>query len=302
MNSKIKTKGSVIASLLAPGVLLFTLCCIIPLVVAFYYSLFNWDGGITKTYVGFKNYVELLHDAAFWMAFKNNLLFVLYSVIGQIGIAFIVSMLLTSRSVKAKNFHRTVIFFPVVLSSIVVAYLWQIIYNKDYGLLNRMLELLHLESLIRPWLDDEVINERMSNKYLGDTTVRICTDSSRGVGARFGETIRSYVQEYGTAKSLDAIPFALAGWLRYFYAFDDAGKAFALAPDPLAQELHDVVIQVEFGNPDSLKDQLQGVLSNKEIFGSDLYEAGVAQKIEEYFKEEIAGFGAVRSTLKKHQR
>ena len=163
MNSKIKAKGSVIAGLLAPGVLLFALCCIIPLGVAFYYSLFNWDGGITMKFIGLKNYSELLHDKAFWMAFKNNLLFVLYSVIGQIGIAFIISMLLTSRSVKCKNFHRTVIFFPVVLSSIVVAYLWQIIYNKDYGLLNRLLELLHLQSWIRPWLDDaDIIIQTLS--------------------------------------------------------------------------------------------------------------------------------------------
>ena len=147
---------------------------------------------------------------------------------------------------------------------------------------------------------DEVINERMSNKYLGDTTARICTDSSQGVSVRFGETIRSYVQEYGTASNLEAIPLALAGWLRYFYAIDDEGKPFALAPDPLAQELHDAVGRVKLGEPDTLTDQLHGVLSNKEIFGSDLYEAGVAQKIEAFFKEEIAGPGAVRATLKKY--
>lgn len=147
---------------------------------------------------------------------------------------------------------------------------------------------------------DEVINERMSNKYLGDTTARICTDSSQGVSVRFGETIRSYVQEYGTASNLEAIPLALAGWLRYFYAIDDEGTPFALAPDPLAQELHDAVSRVKLGEPDTLTDQLHGALSNKEIFGSDLYEAGVAQKIEAFFKEEIAGPGAVRATLKKY--
>lgn len=68
----------------------------------------------------------------------------------------------------------------------------------------------------------------------------------------------------------------------------------------MAEELHDVVSQVKLGEPDSLTDQLHGVLSNKEIFGSDLYEAGVAQKIEAIFKEEIVGPGAVRATLKKY--
>lgn len=59
---------------------------------------------------------------------------------------------------------------------------------------------------------DEVINERMSNKYLGDTTARICTDSSQGVGVRFGETIRSYVQEYGKSKEPGSHSSGI-GWL-----------------------------------------------------------------------------------------
>lgn len=154
MQNKIKAKNSTLAGLLAPGIILFVVCCIVPLAVAFYFSMFKWDGGITKTFIGIGNYEELLHDRNFWQAFKNNILFVVYSVIGQIGIAFIVSMMLTSRVVRFKGFHRTVIFFPVILSSIVVAYLWQIIYNKDYGLLNQFLEMIGLSGLIRPWLDD----------------------------------------------------------------------------------------------------------------------------------------------------
>lgn len=154
MQGKIKVKRSTMIGLLSPGVILFLICSIVPLVIAFYFSLFHWDGGVEKIFIGLKNYSELIHDRNFWMAFKNNILFVVYSVVGQIGIAFIVSMMLTSRLVRFKGFHRTVIFFPVILSSIVVAYLWQIIYNKDYGLLNRFLEMLGLSGLIRPWLDD----------------------------------------------------------------------------------------------------------------------------------------------------
>ena len=91
---------------------------------------------------------------------------------------------------------------------------------------------------------DEVLTERMPNKYLGDTNARICTDSSQGVGVRFGETIKAYVAEQGTAEQLEAIPLALAGWLRYFYGIDDEGEAFELSPDPLAEELQAIVKQV----------------------------------------------------------
>ena len=147
---------------------------------------------------------------------------------------------------------------------------------------------------------DEVLTERMPNKYLGDTNARICTDSSQGVGVRFGETIKAYVAEQGTAEQLEAIPLALAGWLRYFYGIDDEGETFELSPDPLAEELRAIVKQVPLGYPEALQDQLHLVLSNAGIFGIDLYEAGVGSKIEALFKEEIAGYGAVRETLRKH--
>ena len=98
--------------------------------------------------------MELFRDKAFWSAFLNNLTFILWTVIGQIGIAFIIAMLLQSRILKLKNLHRTVIFFPVVLSAVVVGFLWRIMYNSEYGIVNTFLRALGLENLIQLWLDD----------------------------------------------------------------------------------------------------------------------------------------------------
>ena len=54
------------------------------------------------------------------------------------------------------------------------------------------------------------------------------------------------------------------------------------------------------GDPDSVGGKVKPILSNVNIFGSDLYEAGIGERIEELFKEELAGPGAVRATLKKY--
>ncbi|GHT67012.1 ABC transporter permease [Spirochaetia bacterium] len=154
MKNKLKPKGIVLAGLMAPGTLLFVMCCIAPLFVAFYYSLFKWNGGPHKEFIGILNYLQLAADKAFWGAFKNNITFIVWTVIGQIGIAFIVSMLMISRGLKLKKLHRTVIFFPVILSAVVVGFTWKIIYNKDYGLLNGLLTLIGRADWIKPWLDD----------------------------------------------------------------------------------------------------------------------------------------------------
>lgn len=147
---------------------------------------------------------------------------------------------------------------------------------------------------------DEVINERFPNPYLGDTTQRLSVDVSQGIGIRFGETIKSYMAKYGDAARLNGIPVAIAGWFRYLLAIDEEGRPFELAPDPMVPELQEQMAGIVFGEPDSLTDQLRAILSNENIFAVDLYKAGIGEKIEEIFREEIAGPGAVRRTIKKY--
>ncbi len=147
---------------------------------------------------------------------------------------------------------------------------------------------------------DEVINVRIPNPFMPDTPQRIATDTSQKVGIRYGETIKSYVAKYGDAKKLTAIPLAIAGWCRYLLAVQDDGQAFELSADPMVPELVKALEGIEVGKPETYTGQLKGILSNANIFGIDLYEAGIGEKIEEMFLEEIAGVGAVRATLKKY--
>ena len=125
-----------------------------------------------------------------------------------------------------------------------------------------------------------------------DTPQRIATDTSQKITVRFGETLKSYCADKSLdISSLVAIPLTLAGWLRYLGGTDDDGSAFTPSPDPMLTAL-----QEELRTPDGLK----SILSNKNIFGVDLYEAGLGAKVEGYYHELCAGNGAVRATLKKY--
>ena len=145
----------------------------------------------------------------------------------------------------------------------------------------------------------EVIEERLPNKFIPDAPQRIACDTSQKVGIRYGETIKSYVEKYGRAKEMNYVPMELAGWLRYLLGVDDEGREMELSPDPMLSELREALSGIKLGDPDSVGDRLKPILSNANIFGTDLYAAGVGEKVEEIFREELAGPGAIRETLKK---
>lgn len=149
---------------------------------------------------------------------------------------------------------------------------------------------------------DELFNDRFPNEYLGDTNLRLAVDVSQMVGIRFGETVKAYVEKYGDASRLTAIPLGIAGWLRYLLAVDDAGNHYELAPDPMKEELTEQLKDIVVGHPETFKDQLKSILSNERLFFTDLYKDGVGEKIETMFREMIAGPGAVKATIHKYVR
>ena len=148
---------------------------------------------------------------------------------------------------------------------------------------------------------DTVLNVRIPNPFMPDTPQRIVTDTSQKLAIRFGETIKNYMaSDDKDVKDLKLIPMVFAGWLRYLMAVDDNGEAFDLSPDPLLESVCPVVAGVKLGEEADVEAILQPILTNKAIFGVDLYEAGMADLVCGYFREMIAGPGAVRAALKKH--
>ena len=147
---------------------------------------------------------------------------------------------------------------------------------------------------------DELFNDRFPNEYLGDTNLRLAVDVSQMVGIRFGETIKAYVEKYGDASRLTALPLGIAGWLRYMLAVDDAGKKYELAPDPMNEEIQEQLKNIVVGQPETFTDQLRPILSNERLFFIDLYKAGVGEKVENMFREMIAGPGAIKATIHKY--
>ena len=81
---------------------------------------------------------------------------------------------------------------------------------------------------------------------------------------------------------------------------DDNGAPMPVSADPMLEMLQSALAGVTLGEPDSADGKLAPILSNPNLFGISLVEAGLDGKVEAYFKEMLAGPGAVRATLKKH--
>lgn len=148
----------------------------------------------------------------------------------------------------------------------------------------------------------EVLERRFPNPNIPDTPQRIATDTSQKIPIRFGETLKSYLNAGRDIKELKYIPLFFAGWLRYLMGVDDFGRTFEPSPDPMLEELQSRLKTVKIGDRGPFTDVLRPILSDSRIFGIDLFEYGLAQKVENYFKKMTAEENAVRKTLEEAVR
>ena len=146
----------------------------------------------------------------------------------------------------------------------------------------------------------DVINKRLPNPFMPDAPQRIAMDTSQKLPIRFGETLRKYLKRGLDKKNLVLIPLTLAGYARYLKGLKDDLTPFQPSPDPLLEELQAIVAPLEIGKEDQDWSPLKSLYSRKDIFGLDLYEAGLGEQIEGMVRELYAGPGAVRATLHKY--
>ena len=134
-----------------PNLLIFGIFVLFPMLLNFYYAmtsgtnLFPQD----RPFVGLENFDTLMtcgnffdpnscSEDIFWRSVFNTFTFVFFQVGGIILIALITSLIL-NRNIRARGFFRSVFFYPVLLSPVVVALIWKWILQRE-GLLNGLIE------------------------------------------------------------------------------------------------------------------------------------------------------------------
>ncbi len=155
MLKAIKPKMSVVLGFLIIPLIWYIFSVFVPLVAALFYSFFEWKGGPNKTFTGLANYSKLIHDSTFWQAFGHNIYIVVVCIIGQIGIAFILVLMINSRLAKLKGMHRTFGFFPSTISAVYIGLIWTMIFDYKKGILNWFLAKIGQVELSKTvWLNE----------------------------------------------------------------------------------------------------------------------------------------------------
>lgn len=146
-----------IAGFCLPALTLYSLLIVVPLVTAFYYGFYRWEGTQRAEFAGLGNYMEVLTryplgaeiPAALW----HNVVFFIGTMAIQNTIGLGLAVMLY-RNPRFKRFFQTVFSLPYLVSPLIVGYIWSLLLSPSFGPINYILGSIGLDSWARPWLGE----------------------------------------------------------------------------------------------------------------------------------------------------
>jgi len=142
--------------MLLPAVALYTVFVAYPFISSLSLSFFNWPGIGPKKFIGLENYRNVLSgymSTEFYRALGHNIYFFVWSLILSVVPGLFFAFLL-SADMKGTKWLKVIYFFPNTLAIVVVGFLWGLLLNPQWGLVNQLFKAVGLTSLARPWLGD----------------------------------------------------------------------------------------------------------------------------------------------------
>lgn len=130
----------------------FIIFFVLPATVGFLYAFTDWSSYVENvSFVGLKNFIEIIQNKSLLTAFENTLIFagVKTVVVTFLGFVFAIPL---NRKLHTTNALRTVYYLPAVLSTLVVGLIFNALFDSRHGTVNAILTGLGLDNLIFQWL------------------------------------------------------------------------------------------------------------------------------------------------------
>jgi raffinose/stachyose/melibiose transport system permease protein len=196
---KKKIKSPYSYALVAPIGIIFLIFFVIPTLVSFFFSmtrwtLFDWE------FVGFENFIQYFKEASLAIGFKNTLIYGVVTSGFKVVLGLALAILLTGR-LRAKGFLRSVIYFPVLVSTIGVGFTFSVLLDPNYGAVNKAIvgfgKMIGWQTYGPGWLVDPNLLPLLSVSFV---------DIWKGVGMAtviYMAGLAAIPQEYYEALSVD---------------------------------------------------------------------------------------------------
>ncbi|TDO51996.1 raffinose/stachyose/melibiose transport system permease protein [Kribbella sp. VKM Ac-2571] len=133
-----------------PTAVLYSVLFLVPTFASFYYSLTRWSLFESK-FIGFDNFVTFFQEPALVKGFTNTLIYAVVTSGSKVVLGLLLAVLLTSRIV-GRGYLRSVVFFPVLVSTVGVGLLFQVLMNPERGIINGALGVFGIQG--PGWLTD----------------------------------------------------------------------------------------------------------------------------------------------------
>lgn len=125
---------------IVPAMAIFTVFFLLPMVISFFFSMTVWDFN-SFTFCGFDNFKTFFSDTSLSSSIKNTLIYAILTCGLKLILAFFLAVFLTSK-IKTKNFLRSVVFFPNLISTIAVGITFCALMHPSKGLINQVITML----------------------------------------------------------------------------------------------------------------------------------------------------------------
>lgn len=125
---------------IVPAMVIFIVFFLLPMVISFFFSLTVWDFN-SFTFCGFDNFKTFFSDSSLYSSILNTLIYAVLTCALKLIIAFFLAVFLTSK-IKTKNFLRSVVFFPNLISTIAVGISFSALMHPSKGLINQVITML----------------------------------------------------------------------------------------------------------------------------------------------------------------
>lgn len=149
---KINTRNGILFCLpIIIGLSLFTLY---PVLASLYYSFCNYPMLKPPVWIGLGNYKTLIHDPVLCTSLVNTAYYAVFATPIGLAVAFLLALLLNQK-VKGMAIFRTMFFVPSIVPMVAGSVLWLWLLNPQYGLINTILQAMHMPSALIPgWMAD----------------------------------------------------------------------------------------------------------------------------------------------------